>query len=516
MEQIKENKTALAIVVTLSIAAIVIVFLSGIASASVNANDTRSGRKPAITVFAAAGSMHAINEITRHFHQKTGRQVNVNFASSSVLAKQICAGADFDIYLSANPKWMDYVQEKNLIAVESRQELMGDRLVLIAPAESTIDYSGLTVEEMLRQTNGPISMGDPSHVPCGMYAKQALTAMGYWEVISGRIIPTSNVRSTQQSVEIGECPLGLVYQAGAKMSDDVRIIHTFNASLHKPIRFTVAAAPNDSGADFLNFLRQSESKNIIVRSGFTLCDPVSVNVRSTDSFVSDSAGNEWQAFRISLKVAFACTLLVAVPGILLGTLLARKRFFGDSLVNAVVHLPLVVPPVVTGYLALVLLGKNSAVGGWLYETCGISFAFSWTGAVLVAAIMGFPLLVRSVKTAVEMIDQRYSYAANTLGAGPARTFFTITLPLAGPGVLAGLILAFTRCLGEFGATAMFAGNIPGKTQTLSLAIYNFTQIPGAESATMRLVGISILLSFVAMLGSEILARRMKSQLGATA
>jgi molybdate transport system permease protein len=516
MEQTKEDKAALRMFVTLIIAAIVIVLLSGSASASANANNTRSDSEQAVTVFAAAGSMHAINEITRHFHQKTGRQVSVNFASSSVLAKQIAAGANFDIYLSANPKWMDYVQEKNLIAVKSRQELMGDRLVLIAPADSTVDYSGLTVEEMLKQTSSPISIGDPSHVPCGMYAKQALTAMGCWEVISNRIIPTSNVRSTQQNVEIGECPLGLVYQAGAKISDDVRIIHLFDASLHQPIRFTIASAPNNSGEAFLSFLQQSESKDIIARSGFTLCDPASIIVDDPDSFVPDSVGNEWQAFWISLKVASACTLLVAVPGILLGTLLARKRFFGDSLVNAVVHLPLVIPPVVTGYLALMLLGKNSAVGGWIYKTFEISIAFSWTGAVLVAAVMGFPLLVRSVKTAVEMIDQRYNHAANTLGAGPIRTFFTITLPLAAPGVIAGLILAFTRCLGEFGATAMFAGNIPGKTQTLSLAIYNFTQIPGAESATMRLVGISILLSFAAMLGSEILSRRMKSQLGVTA
>jgi len=264
----------------------------------------------------------------------------------------------------------------------------------------------------------------------------------------------------------------------------------------------------------LAYLCGSEAGQLFSDAGFT-------TLSHTDSIFSADKNNhsssflsptfdvdEWKAFLISVKVAAACVLVVATPGILLGYLLATRSFPGRSLVNACVHLPLVIPPVVTGYLALSIFGKNTPIGSFLEKTFGISFAFNCVGAILVAAIMGFPLLVRSVKTAVEMVDRRYRFAANILGAGPVRTFFTITLPLAGPGILAGLVLAFARSLGEFGATAVFVGNIPGETQTLSLAIYNFMQIPGAESSAMRLVVISTVISLAAMLASELLLQRM--------
>jgi molybdate transport system permease protein len=209
---------------------------------------------------------------------------------------------------------------------------------------------------------------------------------------------------------------------------------------------------------------------------------------------------------LSLRVALVALLLLAVPGIATGWLLARKQFRGKALVDVLVHLPLVLPPVVTGYLLLRLFGRHGLVGGWL-DSCGIRLAFTWQGAALAAAVMAFPLLVRAVRLAIELTDRRLEDAAATLGAGPWRVFASITLPLAAPGILAGLVLAFARCLGEFGATITFAGNIPGATTTLPVAIWSATQVPEGDAAAMRLVAISLLLSLLALLGSEWLSRR---------
>lgn len=211
---------------------------------------------------------------------------------------------------------------------------------------------------------------------------------------------------------------------------------------------------------------------------------------------------------LSLRVALVGTLVSVPIAILVALALARGRFPGRSLLNAVVHLPLVLPPVVTGYLLLRLFGRQGVLGGWLDSLFGITFAFQWTGAALAAAVMGFPLLVRAIRIAVETVDHRVEEAAATLGASPTWTMATVTLPMALPGVLAGMVLAFAKALGEFGATITFVANIPGETQTLALAIYNFLQTPGGDAAAVRLVWLSVAVSFAALLGSEALARRL--------
>ncbi len=463
-----------------------------------------------VMVYAAAGTMVAMDQVAAEFEKQTGCKVIINYASSSTLARQLIAGADFDVYISANTQWMDYVQENRLIDKDSRRDILSDRLVLIASTKSALNYHNMTSDEILLLSNGQISIGDSAHVPCGMYAKQALGNMGLWQSIQNRIIPTASARAAQLNVESGQCKFGIVYRAAALRSNKIKILAVFDEKLHSSIRFSAARASKSiAGYEFLSFLTQQDVKEIFTTCGFTIASFNDPALSQNFSAGSGHKLNQWRPFFISLKVAAVCTLVVAVPGILTGYVLARKTFPGRSLLNACVHLPMVIPPVVTGYLALLMLGKNSFIGRWIYETFGISIAFSWTGAVLVSAIMGFPLLVRSVKTAVEMTDNRYSDAANILGAGSVRTFLTITIPLATPGIVAGLILAFARSLGEFGATVTFAGNIPGKTQTLSLAIYNFTQIPGAESAAIRLVAVSVLLSFAAMFASELLYHKMK-------
>ncbi len=223
---------------------------------------------------------------------------------------------------------------------------------------------------------------------------------------------------------------------------------------------------------------------------------------------------EWQAVILSLQVS-TLAVVVSLPfGILMAWVLVRCRFPGKALLDSIIHLPLVLPPVVVGYLLLVVMGRRGVVGSWLYDWFGISFAFSWRGAVLAAAVMSFPLMVRAIRLALEGVDQKLEQAARTLGAGRWRVFATITLPLTLPGIIVGTVLAFARSLGEFGATITFVSNIPGETRTIPSAMYTLIQTPGGEGAAARLCLISICLALVSLLISEWLARQSRKRIGA--
>jgi molybdate transport system permease protein len=217
--------------------------------------------------------------------------------------------------------------------------------------------------------------------------------------------------------------------------------------------------------------------------------------------------DDLQILRLSVAVAALATLAALGPAIAVAALLARRRFWGHGALNAIVHLPLVLPPVVTGYFLLRAFGTRGPIGAWLADTLGVVLAFRWTGAVLAAAVMGFPLMVRAIRTSIESVDPRLEEAAATLGASPAWRVLTITLPLAAPGILAGAILGFAKALGEFGATITFVSNIPGETQTLALAIYALTQTPGGDAGVWRLAALSVCVSFVALVAADALARR---------
>lgn len=217
---------------------------------------------------------------------------------------------------------------------------------------------------------------------------------------------------------------------------------------------------------------------------------------------------EWQAVMLSLQVSFWATLLSLPFGILAAHALARWTFPGKALLNGIVHLPLILPPVVTGYLLLLTFGRTGPVGGVLYDWFGITLAFRWTGAALAAAVMAFPLMVRAIRLAIEAVDPKLEEAASTLGASRGVVFLSITLPLILPGIIAGVVLAFAKAMGEFGATITFVSNIPGETQTLPSAIYAFLQVPGGDASAFRLVMISIALAMGALVLSEWLARRL--------
>ncbi|MFM8535680.1 MAG: molybdate ABC transporter permease subunit [Acidimicrobiia bacterium] len=216
---------------------------------------------------------------------------------------------------------------------------------------------------------------------------------------------------------------------------------------------------------------------------------------------------EWTAVRLSLLVATTATLAGLIPGIAIAWVLARKQFWGKSLLDTLVHLPLIMPPVVTGYLLLLMLGRRGLVGEYLADI-GIVFAFRWTGAALACGVMGFPLMVRAIRLSIEAVDSRLEAAAGTLGAGPFAVFLTVTLPLCLPGILAGTMLCFAKSMGEFGATITFVSAIPGETLTLPSLIYTLTQTPGGDAAALRLTAISIAVSMLALLGSELVARRI--------
>jgi len=228
--------------------------------------------------------------------------------------------------------------------------------------------------------------------------------------------------------------------------------------------------------------------------------------------VFELSPTEWTAIQLSLRVAAVATLVATPLGVAVAWLLARRDFWGKSVVDALIHLPLVLPPVATGYLLLLTFGRRGLVGSWLADHLGIVFAFRWTGAALACGIMAFPLLVRPIRLSIEAVDRRLEQAAGTLGAAPLRVFLTITLPLALPGVLAGMVLGFAKAIGEFGATITFVSNIPGETQTISSAIYSLIQTPDGDTAALRLVVVSVLIAMAALVASEWFARRALQRL----
>ncbi|ATN33308.1 molybdate ABC transporter permease [Rhizobium sp. ACO-34A] len=222
---------------------------------------------------------------------------------------------------------------------------------------------------------------------------------------------------------------------------------------------------------------------------------------------------ETTAMLLSLKVAVTAVAFSLPVGVLVAWLLSRRDFYGKTLLNGIIHLPLIMPPVVTGYLLLITFGRRGAVGALLDQWFGLVFSFRWTGAALAAAVMGFPLLVRSIRLSLDAVDRKLESAASTLGAPPTWVFLTVTLPLILPGIAAGTVLSFAKAMGEFGATITFVSNIPGETQTLASAIYTYTQVPGGDLQAMRLTLISIVVSLAALVASEVLSRRLAARMG---
>ena len=316
-----------------------------------------------------------------------------------------------------------------------------------------------------------------------------------------------SVRAALTLVARGEAVLGIVYSTDAKVEPGVKIVGTFPADSasgdHLSGRGDHDGEAGDGGLSRLPALDRGEDHLREIRLQVS---------RQPFDLMFDISPAEWTAILLSLRVAVVATLVATPFGIALAWLLARRDFWGKSILDALVHLPLVLPPVVTGYLLLLTFGRRGLVGAWLADHLGIVFAFRWTGAALACGVMSFPLLVRPIRLSIEAIDRRLEQAASTLGAAPWQVFATVTLPLALPGVLAGMVLGFAKAIGEFGATITFVSNIPGETQTISSAIYSLIQTPDGDTAAARLVVISIVIAMGALIASEWFARRATKRL----
>ncbi len=467
-----------------------------------------------VTVFAAAGTTGPIRRVAERFRRAGLGTARISLHASSTLAGQIAAGAPAHVFLSAHPRWVDHLVEEGFARRGDCTDLLGNALSLIAPRESDWTVSPAPSSDLASAFVGPLAVGEVEHVPVGIYAAEAMRSLGWWDALVGRLVQAHTTKAVLRFVETKQAAAGIVYRSDAVSSRRVRIVADLPGDAHAPIRFVAALLEPDhaTARAFYDYLRSPEARDIFRSAGFEpLGEPAALPARSAEASTVwwGLSSREWSALRVSLAVASAAVAVAAVPGVALGVVLARGRFRGKGLLDAMVHAPLVMPPVATGYLLLLTLGRNGPVGGWLERWLGWRLAFTWQAAVAASAVMGLPLLVRGVRLAVELVDRRLEQAAATLGASRARVFATVTLPLALPGVISGLVLAFARSLGEFGATATFAGNVDGVTRTLPLAVYTLTQTPDGQGAAFRLVAISLAVSLAALGASEALSRRAR-------
>ena len=465
---------------------------------------TREGE---LVVFAAISLTDALTEISKRFQSETGIRVFCNFAGSSTLQQQIENGAYTDIFICASPKQMDSLRSVGHVYENTRLNLLTNSLVLIAPSNGIPSLSdpGMLIAPPIKR----IAIGEPHSVPAGIYGREALSRLGIWETVQSKFIHGTDVRTTLAFVESGEVDVGIVYQTDAAISESVKVIYQFPNSSHSPIVYPAAVMQTTNekalAQEFLVYLSTPETTAIFEGYGFSSAES---HQNVSDGFQNELEEDaserllnvtkaEVEALILSVKVAFLSLVFILPPGLFVSWLFAKNSFRGKSFFNTIVMLPLVLPPVVSGYFLLMIFSRVGPVGRVLFRLFGIEVVFSWAAVVLAISVVSFPLFVRNAVTAMEGVSPKLESAARTLGAHPLKVFFTVTLPLSYRGIVGGGILAFSKSLGEFGATMMVAGNIPGKTQTLSLAIFNYFTI-GWEASAYRLVLMSTLIAFATL------------------
>ncbi len=460
-----------------------------------------------VLVFAAASLSEALHAVADAFTAETGISVAVSYGGTAIIARQIEQGAPADIFISADGAWMNYVADRGLIDPASRTELLGNSLVLIAPAATDFDL-GEDIGPAIRELIGPgrlLAMANIGAVPAGRYGKTALETLGVWSDIARFIAQADSVRGALAFVARAETPLGIVYATDAAAEPP--------GGGGADLRQRASSADYLPGGDYPGRQWQRKrdpSVRLSYESGGRLdfFRPRISDLSGTAIMWEPLTSAEWMAIGLSLRVGLVATLFALPLAILMALVLARGRFPGRTLLDGLVHLPLVAPPVVTGYLLLLAFETQGPIGAFLADQFGIVIAFRWTVAAVAAAVMGFPLMVRAMRLSVEAIDRRLEGAAATLGAGRLRILATVTLPLMLPGILAGAVLGFARGLGEFGATITFVANIPGQTQTIPTAIYTALQTPDGEGPALRLTVLAVLIALAALISSEVLARRL--------
>ncbi len=449
----------------------------------------------------AASSLRGVCEDLResYRHEAPGVDLRFNFGSSSDLAGQILAGVPGDLFLAADSR-----QVARLGQVDSF-ELCSNRLVVVEPAKLSLRMSPAleSAQDLKRVTH--LSIAEPSTVPAGIYARQWLSKVGLWQELESRCAPAMNARAALAAVESGACQAGVLYGTDAHLSEQVRIAFEIPASEQPAIRYGAALLLGSTSAasrDLFTFLQGATVRGHLARHGFL----PALAPAALEALPEVPASSPWVPLWISLKVAGFATLLTFLPGSWLGWILARKRFPGRSLLETFVALPLVLPPTAIGYLLLRSFAGDSVFGARL------DLLLTWQGAVIAASLMSLPLVARTARVAFEGVDPRLESMGASLGWSRLQVLSRVTWPLARRGLAAGAILGFSRALGEFGATVIVAGNIPGETQTLALAIFQDIQL-GRDDRALQLLGLSVLLAFACVWSVEFLSRKAGSNGG---
>lgn len=473
-----------------------------------SAGGVEQGTGGPVHVAAASSLTDVLQILGAEFAKATGAPApRISFAGSSKLARQVQEGSPAEVILTADEKWMDVLADGNLLLEGTRRTLLTNRLVAAIPKGAAFRPQG---PEQLLDPRAKLIAVAGAPVPAGRRAREALTHYGLLERAEPRFVQSPNVRSALALVARGEVDVGIVYATDAAASPDVEVAFAFDRAAHSPIRYPVAltakAAGHPDARAFYEFLQGDEARARFAAAGFRIPGSRRSAGSNTPAAAPSSPAprptpNWFGPVALSVWVATLSLLLSLGPAIFLGWLLARRDFPGKALLSTALLTPLVLPPVVTGYLLLGAFGRNGPFAGFL-EAVGLQVAFSRWGAVLAAAVVGFPLLIIMTRTAIDSVDPRYEQLAETLGLHPLAAFFKVTLPMAIPGLLSGCVLAFARALGEFGATAILASDVPGETRTLALAVFALYEEPGGEDAASLLVWISVGLCLFALIGYE--------------
>ncbi len=487
--------------------------VQGLAAASVPfwgdpSPEARSLQEPSLSVLAASSLQDVLPVVARAWERSGGLPVRFSFDATSRLAPQLFRGASADVFISADVEWMRWLEENGSVDASSVRPVVTNGLVFVVPsgtARGPRDARGLNDSTLDR-----IALAGED-VPAGRYARAALESSRIWESVQDQIVRGGSVRGALEWVARGEADGGIVYRSDALAEDGVRIAFAFPSegfpAVVYPGAVTAESRNSEVAAAFLDFLQGPAAGSIFAASGFGGQDASAVFGRPEQGF----ALNPWSAVRLSLIVALGAVILGLVPAVAVGWLLARRDFTGKTFVSMLFMAPLVIPPVVTGFLLLGVLGRQSALGG-LLDAIGLPVPFTVLGAIVAALVVGFPLYVMAIRGAFETVDRRFEEVSWTLGVPRAPTFRRISLPLALPGIAAGGVLAFARALGEFGATVVLAGNLEGETRTIALAVYSLLESPSGRGATWTLVAASVTLSLVALLGFESLSRWQRRRL----
>jgi molybdate transport system permease protein len=453
------------------------------------------------TLTAHASTVHimAASSLTEALTVTTAEHdVSLSFGSSGRISAQILAGAPADIVALAHPLWMEQLESAGKI--ERQVTLFGNRLVLATQAGNTMDLRSLS-SLITAQKVGIASEASPA----GQYAREALRVTGIFETLQPQLVTGSNVRTVLSHLVTGAVDAAFVYQSDLTAEPSLNMRFVVDPGLHTPIQvlfaLTKTGAKKPEAIAVFAHLQGDESTGIFLSKGFS--NPPTISVHPQTLTAAAPAFN-LAPVGLSVWVGFMSLIGSIIPALALGWLMARRQFRGKALVSTLCLAPLVLPPVVTGWILLQLL-----------TLLGIPVAFTRWAAVLAAAVVGFPLLLILTRQAIESVDIRYPQLAETLGLTPLQAFIRVTLPMALPGISAGCVLAFSRALGEFGATAMIAGDQPGETRTLALAVYALTEQPGGAEPAARLVFISIALTLGALLLYERLVWRQRRVTGRT-